>query len=296
MVGFGFLFSTLLGAQNQDATQNSQRRVFTFKSETELVLVNVVARDKQGNLIEDLKREDFTILEDGKPQTVSSFDYEHIDSAPLPAVASAAQQSIGGQPVPAKPILTVKDAEDALNNKRVIVLFFDLSSMNPDEIQRAVDAARKYVQNKMSSADMIAIVSLASSLRLDQDFTPDRAQLLKVLNRFSRAEGQGMDNGLTGDADGNEETGNAYTPDETEYNQFNTDRKLEALQSLSQVLARFNQKKSIIYFSSGMQKTGIENQSEVRNTINAATKANVSIYAVDIRGLQALPVAFGKTG
>ncbi|HEV2988171.1 MAG TPA: VWA domain-containing protein [Candidatus Angelobacter sp.] len=292
VVGFGFWFLlvSLLTAQNQNPQrQSSQQRVFTFKTETELVLVNVIARDKQGNLVQDLKREDFIILEDGKPQTVSSFDYEHIDSAPLPAVAGPAQQSITGQAVPSKPILTVKDADEALNNKRVIVLFFDLSSMNPDEIQRSVDAARKYVQAKMTSADMIAIVSLASSLRLDQDFTSDRTQLLKVLNRFSRAEGQGMDNGLTGDADGIEETGNAYAPDETEYNQFNTDRKLEALQSLSQVLARFNQKKSIIYFSSGMTQTGIENQTALRAAINTAVKANVAIYTMDSRGLEAQP-------
>src|SRR5947209_793192 len=116
VVGFGFplrplrwtilaavLVSTL-AAQNQDPPQrNSQQRVFTFKSETELVLVNVVARDKQGNLVQDLKREDFIILEDGKPQTVSSFDYEHIDSTPLPAIAGPAQQSVTGQPVPSKP-------------------------------------------------------------------------------------------------------------------------------------------------------------------------------------------------
>ncbi|HEV3039748.1 MAG TPA: VWA domain-containing protein [Candidatus Angelobacter sp.] len=296
VVGFGvsFLLAAILvstlTAQNQNQKQqSSQQRVFTFKTETELVLVNVVAHDKQGNLVQDLKREDFIILEDGKPQIVSSFDYEHIDSAPLPSISGPAQQSITGQPVPSKPILTVKDADEALSNKRIIVLFFDLSSMNPDEIQRSVDAARKYVETKMTSADMIAIVSLASSLRLDQDFTPDRAQLLKVLNRFSRAEGQGMDNGLTGDADGIEETGNAYTPDETEYNQFNTDRKLEALQSLSQVLARFNQKKSIIYFSSGVTQTGIENQTALRAAINTAVKANVSIYTMDSRGLEAQP-------
>jgi VWFA-related protein len=284
------LLVSTLAAQNQNPPQKSSRQsVFTFKTETELVLVNVVARDKQGNLVQDLKREDFIILEDGKPQTVSSFDYEHIDSAPMPATAGPGQQSVTEQPVPGKPILTAKDADEALSNKRVIVLFFDLSSMNPDEIQRAVDAARKYVQNKMTSADMIAIVSLASSLRLDQDFTPDRARLLKVLNRFSRAEGQGMDNGLTGDADGIEETGNAYTPDETEYNQFNTDRKLEALQSLSQVLAKFNQKKSIIYFSSGVTQTGIENQTALRAAINTAVKANVAIYTMDSRGLEAQP-------
>src|SRR5205807_9588583 len=212
------------------------------------------------------------------------------DSAPMPAAAAGpGQQSITEQPYPVKPILTAKDADEALSNKRVIVLFFDLSSMNPDEIQRSVDAARKYVENKMTSADMISIVSLASSLRLDQDFTSDRARLLKVLNRFSRSEGQGMDNGLTGDADGIEETGNAYTPDETEYNQFNTDRELEALQSLSQILSKFNQKKSIIYFSSGMTQTGIENQSALRAAVNTAIKANVAIYTMDSRGLEAQP-------
>src|SRR5205807_2259253 len=190
------LLISTLAAQNQNAQQpkNSRQSVFSFKSESELVLVNVVARDKQGNLVQDLKQEDFTILEDGKPQRVASFDYEHIDNVAMPSTSGAGQQ-ITGQSSPVKPILTAKDADEALNNKRVIVLFFDLSSMNPDEIQRAVDAARKYVQNKMTSADMIAIISLASSLRLDQDFTPDRARLLKILDRFSRAEGQGMDNG-----------------------------------------------------------------------------------------------------
>jgi VWFA-related protein len=167
--------------------------------------------------------------------------------------------------------------------------------MNPDETQRAVDAARKYVRKKMTSADMIAIVSLASSLRLDQDFTNDQAQLLRVLNRYSHSEGQGMDNGSTGDSDGTEDNGNAYTPDETEYNQFNTDRKLEALQSLCDVLSKFNQKKSVIYFSSGVTQTGIENQAALRTAVNTAVKANVAIYTLDARGLEAEPVGGSAT-
>jgi VWFA-related protein len=130
-------------------------------------------------------------------------------------------------------------------------------------------------------------------LRLDQDFTNDGAQLLRVLNRYTLAEGQGMDNGLTGDADGIAESGNAYTPDETEYNQFNTDRKLQALQSISQVLSHFNQKKSVIYFSSGMTQTGIENEISLRAAVNAAIKANVAIYTLDARGLEAQPPGGG---
>src|SRR6266403_2073205 len=54
-----------------------------IRATTELVLVNVVARDKKGNLVRDLKREDFTVLEDGQKQQVSSFDFENIDEMAL---------------------------------------------------------------------------------------------------------------------------------------------------------------------------------------------------------------------
>src|SRR6202012_1275169 len=224
-----------------------------------------------------------------KAQRSSSFDFENLETRPLAVTAGPSQQTQNGSAAPAKPILTTKDADQALNNKRVIVMFFDMTSMAPDEIERSIQAARKYIQTKMTSADLIAIVTLATSLRLDQDFTGDQAQLMRVLNRFSHSEGQGMDNGLTGDADGIEESGDAYTPDETEYNQFNTDRKLQAIQSLCQVLGKFNQKKSIIYFSNGMTQTGIENQASLRSAINTAVKANVAIYTTDSRGLEAEP-------
>jgi VWFA-related protein len=281
-------------ASQNPATQPQQpagQGNFKLRVESELVLVNVVARDKQGKPITDLKRDDFTLIEDGKPQRISSFDYENLDTAPMNAAAAGpSQQSADGQPeAPMKPIFTRKDAEDILSNKRAIVLFFDLSSMQPDEIQRSVDAAKKYVQTKMTASDEIAIVSLASTLRLDMDFTHDQARLLRVLNRYTHSEGQGMDNGATGDADGIEESGNAYTPDETEYNQFNTDRKLQALQSVCQVLSKFNQRKSVIYFSSGMTRTGIENDAALRAAINTAVKANVAIYTMDSRGLEAMP-------
>lgn len=273
--------------------KNSQSGAFRIKVETELVLVNVVARDKDGRPVQDLKESDFTLLEDGKPQQVLTFDFENLDTTPINSAAAGngpSQATIATQPAaPQKPLLTSKDVDEALSNKRVIVLFFDLTSMQPDEIQRSIDAAKKYVQTKMTAADMIAIVSLASSLRLDQDFTGDSARLLRVLNRFTHSEGQGMDNGTTGDTDMVEETGDAYTPDETEYNQFNTDRKLQALQSVCQVLSKFNQKKSLIYFSSGMTQTGIENEAALRAAINTAVKANVAIYTMDSRGLTAMP-------
>src|SRR5262249_30839574 len=138
---------------------NTRNEDFRMRVVSELVLVNVTARDKRGQPVTDLKNTDFTILEDGKPQKITTFDVENLETTPLNASAGPAQTIVKGKPLaPAPPILTRKDAEDALNNKRVIVLFFDLGSMSPDETQRAVEAAKKYVQKKMTASDMIAIV------------------------------------------------------------------------------------------------------------------------------------------
>lgn len=275
----------------QTSPQQSQKPAaeYTFKVTTDLVLVNVVARDKHGNLVHDLQAQDFTVLEDGRSQRVSSFDSESLVSVPGSPASAPAPETATEQPPAPKPPLTLKDAQHALNNKRVIVLFFDLTSMQPDELKRAVGAAREYVQSKMTAADMIAVVSLASSLRLDLDFTADRSRLLQTLARLTQSEAQGMENGTTGDSDIVEENGDAYTPNQTEYNQFNTDRKLQAIQSLCRVLSRFNQKKSLVYFSSGMTQTGIENEAAVRAAVNTAVRSNVAIYTLDAHGLEAMP-------
>ena len=127
-------------------------------------------------------------------------------------------------------------------------------------------------------------------IRLDvnQDFTTDRDLLKKALQSFSAGNGQGFEEGSTGTTEGTADTGGSFTADDTEFNIFNTDRRLEALRSISASLSHVEQKKSLIYVSSGMDRTGIENQSELRAAINAAVRSNLSIYTLDIRGLQAL--------
>ena len=69
---------------------------------------------------------------------------------------------------------------------------------------------------------------------------------------------------------------------------FNNDVRLRALKALAETLAPIEQKKSILYFSAGMQRSGEDNQVELRSAINAAVRAHVSIYPVDTRGLQAV--------
>jgi len=145
----------------------------------------------------------------------------------------------------------------------------------------------------MAPADVVSIVSLGSALTVNQDFTSDRALLKKQLDTFSSGSGQGFEEGTTGTTEGTPDTGQPFTADDTEYNIFNTDRRLEALRSVAEKLAYVQQKKSLIYFSSGMDRTGIENQSELRAAVNAAVRSNLAIYTMDMRGLQAL-VAGGE--
>jgi VWFA-related protein len=167
------------------------------------------------------------------------------------------------------------------------VLFFDLSSMQPEELLRAVKAAHDYVDVKLSPADLIAVASFSTSLQVDLDFTSDRGLIGDAIDSYGGANGSGFENGTTGDTEDTPDNGNAFTADDTEFNIFNTDRRLDALQTLSDELSGIEQKKSVVYFSSGMSQQGTDNQVELRRTVDRANRANVSIYAADMRGLQA---------
>jgi VWFA-related protein len=270
---------------------------YTFHSESDLVLVNVTVRDKSGNFVRGLKASDFTILEDNKAQRVVSFDVENIDAVANQSVAQARQDVRGNASEDARATLAAPAAAaastDQFKDRRLIVLFFDLSAMEPDEIDRAVTSAEHYVDTQMARADLVSIVSLGSSLVVNQDFTSDHELLKKQLQAFGTGAGQGFEEGTTGTTEGTPDAGQPFTADDTEYNIFNTDRRLEALRSVAEQLSHVQQKKSLIYFSSGMDRTGIENQSELRAAINAAVRSNLAIYTMDLRGLQAI-VAGGE--
>ena len=275
------------------STSPSQQQTgYVFHAESDLVLVNVTARDKSGKFVPGLKPEDFTILEDNKPQKIVSFDVENVDAVPASDVAQAKPlpEAASGQ---ASTTASTADLSAQFKDRRLIVLFFDLSAMEPDEIDRAVSSAERYVDTQMAPADLVSIVSLGSSLLVNQDFTADQALLKKQLDAFSAGSGQGFEEGTTGTTEGTPDTGQPFNADDTEYNIFNTDRRLEALRSVAEKLAHVQQKKSLIYFSSGMDRTGIENQSELRAAVNAAVRSNLAIYTMDMRGLQAL-VAGGE--
>jgi VWFA-related protein len=189
----------------------------------------------------------------------------------------------------------VAKPEDLLNH-RLIVMFFDLTSMEPEDLDRCVKAARDFLTNKMEPADLVALVSLDQTLKVDQDFTSDKAVLANEVGIYNGTEGQGFAAGATANSNQVEDA-TGYTPDESEYNDLNTDRELFALRAISKSLEKVTEKKSLLYFSGGISRDGIENQASLRAAINAAVRANLSIYSVDTRGLQAIsPLGDASTG
>ena len=285
----------------QDAPPPPDSSTLTLRVQTDIVLTNVIARDrKSGAVIRDLKASDFTILENNKPQRISTFDFQSVDAAAL----LAERNTVSGRALDTKSVADLLNnaalgaAPAALRDHRLIVMFFDLSSMQPEDIDRSVEAAQKYINSQMQPADLVAVVSLATGLSMDQDFTADKPTLLRAVGKFNGTEGTGFaGGGQTGTTDGTADNASSFAVDDTEYNSLNTDRELFAIQSIARSLERVDQRKSLLYFSGGLTRNGIENQASMRAATNEAVKANMSIYSVDSRGLQALPpVGDASTG
>ena len=270
---------------------------FTLRVQSQIVLTNVVVRDKKTGLpVRNLKATDFTITENGKPQTITSFDFQTVDEAArlneatvsgkTPTIAQMLDRSIGA-------------TTDQLRDHRLIVLFFDVASMQPDDLDRAVDGAKDYINKNMAPADLVAVASLGTTLTLDHDFTADKAALLQAVGKFNGStDSQGLAaGGTTGSTDGTADDASSFAADDTEYTDLNTDRELYAIQTIAKSLERVDQRKSMLYFSGGLSRNGVENQASIRSATNAAARANMAIYTVDSRGLQALsPLGDASSG
>jgi VWFA-related protein len=260
-----------------------------FTANSDLVLIDVQVVGKDGNPIKGLKQSQFTIYEDDKVQKINSLDYfdiEHMDKLEVAENADIAPTTIS-----LGTIDSPEKLKEQVRDHRMIVLFFDMTSLQPDDIRRASDSAQKYLKEQMTPADLVGIVMYGTSLQVVANFTNDK----KLLTRVVSAIRTGKDAALAGlaansdDTDASEDTNAAFTADETEFNIFNTDRKLAAIQDLANLLRFIPGKKNVIHYTGGISQTGEENRSQLRVATDAANKANMSLYTVDARGLAAAP-------
>ena len=292
------VWGLLAGAQQQGPqsgtnTPGGQRNTFKFESTTRLVVEDAIVRGKDGHPISNLKASDFTILEDGKPQKISVFEFQKLETeaAPAPqpeappAPAAPQPEPPAAKPVAANQIAPEKPGDIRYKDKRLMVLFFDMTSMPIQDQIRAQAAAKKFLRTQITPSDLVAIMTFTNDINVVEDFTGDRDLLTKDIDKLIIGEGQGLDEATSDDS--TPDTGAAFTQDDSEFNIFNTDRQLSALATAARMLGSLNEKKALVYFASGMQRNGVDNQAQLSATINAAVRANVSFYPIDARGLVA---------
>lgn len=298
----GLLVVSAQTPQTQQPTQTAvpavpavPKGVVKFGATTQLVVVDVTVKDKSGNPIKGLKPADFNITEDGRKQDIKFFTYQELEETatppePVPARPPApapAPQATVVKPVTANQIAPAKPGEVKYKDRRLLVMFFDMTSMPIQDQIRAQTAAQKFLKTQMTPSDLMAVMTFASDLKVLQDFTDDRDALAKVIKGLTLGEGSDLAvDGATG-ADNEEDVGAAYTADDSEFNIFNTDRKLAALESAARMLGALPEKKALVYFASGVSKTGVDNEAQLRGTINAAIRNNVAFFPIDARGLVA---------
>ena len=261
----------------------------TFIVDTKLVVINVTVKDKAGRPISDLKKEDFQLLEDGVAQKITVFDRQDLSTEPLaPMSFSQRPQTIEERASVTAPGASVNQQVQRdpkrFQDRRLIGLFFDMTSMQPLEQARAQEAAVKWIQSQMTAADLVGVMTFGSKFEMLQDFTDDRDLLIQTVKGLTLGDSSDLQGLAATAADEGDDSG-SFVADQTEFNIFNTDRKLTALEDAARKLSIYPEKKALIYFSSGVNKTGIENQSQLKATVNAAVRSNVSFYPVDARGL-----------
>lgn len=262
-----------------------------IRSSTDLVRIDVEVTDRSGKPVKGLRPDQFTVTDNGKAQQISIFSYSDIEG-----IETASEES-------SKPVVVPLDSpspaaanaiSDQVRDRRMLVLYFDLTSMQTEDLIRARDAALKFIQKQMTKADLVGVVTYGVRLSVWADFTNDRATLEKAINRLTPgASSQLADNlyapAQNGESDVQQYTGAAFTADETEFNVFNTDQKLAAVQGLANVLGAIPGRKAIVQFTSGITQTGEENRTQLRAATDAANRADVSIYSLDARGLFTTP-------
>jgi VWFA-related protein len=288
------LLSSLLlltvGAAAQQVGQNKNAdgsSTFTLSVKAQLVVEAVVVKDKQGKPVQGLTAKDFTITEDGVEQKIRFVEHQNLSNAEVLPIPSAENEDVTIYKRLSRTQIAGESPDKMLHNdRRLMALYFDMTALPPSDQLRALTAAEKFIRTQMTTVDLVSILRYqGGSVDVLQDFTADRNKLLSILQTLVVGEGQGMEE--SADDASSADTGAAFGQDDAEFNVFNTDRQLSALQTAARMLGQLNEKKQLIYFASGLNLNGVDNQAQLHATVDAAIKAGVQFWPIDARGLTA---------
>ena len=255
---------TLLVVPSSGSSHSQQ----TVRVESSFVQIDAIVTDKNGNRIHGLKAENFQIFEDRTSQKITAVDFCEVHPSGVDADANPVSIDMDNPTDP--------DSLRAIgSNHRLIVLFFDRTTMEPEDTVQAVQSALDFVKNQMTSADLVTIATYGTQLVVNSNFTNDRESLEQTLSNLTSGKESRSGKGKpTLDDTVSQKSGIATVG-----------RSLSAAEALVDLLAQIPGRKSVIYFSDGIPQGGMNNLEAVDAVTGAANRNNVSIYAVDARAL-----------
>ena len=306
------LLAGLTGVPALPAQAPKPRTVELPAQQVEVVRIEVVVAEKRGRPRAGLRREDFVVLEDGKPQPVVQF---YAFERPSPGAPS--------EPYPTA--TSEADEAEILLPARYVVLAIDDVHMQFDSLSRVRKALERFLDEDLRPEDQVALVTTSGALALSQEFTSERAVLRQTLSHLStparhpewgevpyiseyQAELiEGGDSlaldaavqeilaaGLIQDLDSAENIARHKASGIFAEAVYNSRLTLEALEGLCRGLQGVTGRKALFLVSDGFL-TGLSARSgagfDLRRIADAGTRAGVVVYALNTSGLRAVPPA-----
>ena len=280
-----------LGVSVSAESQETLQRTPEFRATTRLVVQAVDVKGRDGGPVEGLTAADFVVEENGERQEVAFVEFQRLAGS-LGDIANRRRPDAAGAAggvrdggVAAGGGASPRLREPRYRNRRLVALYFDLTAMPRADQLRAYEGSLGYIERYMEPADLLTVMTFEhGAVRVQQDFTDDRHRLREALQRL--VYGGGVDGFGDIDSGGLSAT---FGQNDAEFNIFNTDRQLSALQTAAKMFADQDRRTTLIYFGSGLRLNGKDNRAQYRATVNAAIRANVTINPVDARGLVAMP-------
>jgi len=281
-----------VGIAGQGQPQQSVPPVPTFKAQVEYVEVDAVVTDQQGQLVRNLTKDDFQVFEDGKPQNISTFSVVDIpvERADRPLFAE-------------RPIEPDVQSNERPFDGRVYVLILDDLHVDALRSQNVRRSARQFIERNMGTNDLMAVIFTGGRSDMAQEFTNRKRLLLDAVDNFmgrkllSRtiARNEQFSGQLTGPVP------DSGMPDEFEVERgFNARSMLSTLRQVAEWFGGVRgRRKTMLLFSEGLDYdiTNVMRRydspsnmagsiiDDIRDTVSMTARSNVSIYAVDPRGL-----------
>ena len=292
---FSALLVLLLGSvptAGQAPAPPPQQQPPTFKVRVDYVEVDVVVSDRQGNLVRDLKKEDFQVLEDGKSQSITNFTLVDIpvERADRPLFAAS----------PIEP--DVKTNERPFDG-RIYVLVVDDLHTRFGRSQRVKSAAKQFIERRLGANDLMAVVHTAGPSNGNQEFTSNKRLLLAAVDKTS---GRKLDSATANRTSEFNRTrdmrqqGDALNDPEDAERSFQARSTLDTLRNVADWFGAVRgRRKAILFLSEGIDYdihdlipgNGSNHRDAstiidaTRDAVASATRSNVAIYGIDPRGL-----------